>query len=109
MHVFFSVGEPSGDLHAAKLISELRQRAPAICCSGFGGPHMQDAGCDLLFRLTNLAVMGIVDVIPLLWRFVQLLRQAAQFLDRERPDLVLLVDFPGFNWWIARLAKQRGI
>ncbi|HTI51983.1 MAG TPA: lipid-A-disaccharide synthase [Planctomycetaceae bacterium] len=109
MHLFLSVGEPSGDLHASKLIEELRRRIPGLRCSGFGGPLMQAAGCEIHYRLTDLAVMGILAVIPLLWRFVSLLHSAGRFLDRERPDAVLLVDFPGFNWWIARLAKRRGI
>jgi lipid-A-disaccharide synthase len=109
MHIFLSVGDPSGDLHAAKLIEELKRRVPNLHCSGFGGPLMQAAGCQIRYRLTNLAVMGILDVLPLLWRFIALLRRAGRQLDRHRPDAVVLVDFPGFNWWIARLAKRRGI
>jgi lipid-A-disaccharide synthase len=109
MHLFLSVGEPSGDLHASKLIEELRRRVPGLRCSGFGGPLMQGAGCEIHYRLTDLAVMGILAVIPLLWRFISLVMYAGTLLDRERPDAVLLVDFPGFNWWIARLAKRRGI
>lgn len=109
MHIFLSVGDPSGDLHAAKLIEELKSRVPNLTCSGFGGPLMQAAGCRIRYRLTDLAVMGILDVLPLLWRFIALLRRAGRQLDRHRPDAVVLVDFPGFNWWIARLAKRRGI
>jgi lipid-A-disaccharide synthase len=109
MHIFFSVGEPSGDLHAAKLVAELKRRAPGIECSGFGGPLMEEAGCKILFRLTNLAVMGILPVIPLIFKFIGLARRAKKYLADERPDAVVLVDFPGFNWWIARAAKKLGI
>jgi lipid-A-disaccharide synthase len=109
MHIFFSVGEPSGDLHAAKLVSELQRRSPGIQCSGFGGPLMESAGCRLLFRLTDLAVMGILPVIPLIFKFIRLARQAQRYLAEHRPDAVVLVDFPGFNWWIARGAKKLGI
>jgi len=109
MHIFFSVGEPSGDLHAAKLIGELKSRVPELRCSAYGGVQMESAGCEIVYRLTNLAVMGIVDVVPLLWRFVRLLWQAKRWIDDQRPDAVVLVDFPGFNWWIARIAKRRGI
>lgn len=109
MHIFFSVGEPSGDLHAAKLVADLRRRVPDVRCTGFGGPQMEGAGCQLLHRLTDLAVMGILDVIPLLGRFAVLLWQARRWLSENRPDAVVLVDFPGFNWWVARLAKRRGI
>lgn len=109
MKIFFSVGEPSGDQHAAALIAELQQREPALIFEGFGGPAMRDRGCQLLFELTELAVMGFLRVVPLLARFRRLVQQAEQHFDVSRPDAVVLVDFPGFNWWIARAAKQRGI
>jgi len=109
MHIFFSVGEPSGDQHAAYLIEELRRRRPDLQCSGYGGPLMEQAGCRVLFRLTNLAVMGFLRVVPLLWQFYRLVRDANHFFQQQRPDAVVLVDFPGFNWWIARKAKAAGI
>jgi lipid-A-disaccharide synthase len=70
---------------------------------------MESAGCRILFRLTELAVMGLFDVIPLLWRFYRLVRAARRHLAENRPDAVVLVDYPGFNWWIARAAKKLGI
>lgn len=109
MHIFFSVGEPSGDQHAAHLIQDLRRRAPGVRVSGFGGPQMEAAGCSLLFPLTTLAVMGVFRVIPMIGKFYGLYRQAREYLQRHKPDLVVLVDFPGFNWWIASAAKQAGI
>ena len=68
MHIFFSVGEPSGDEHAAYLITGLRQRQAGLRVSGFGGPQMEAQGLESLYRLTDLAVMGIFRVIPLLGR-----------------------------------------
>jgi lipid-A-disaccharide synthase len=109
MRIFFSVGEPSGDQHAAHLIAELRRRRPDLRVFGYGGPLMEQSGCQLLFQLTNMAVMGVLPVLPLLWRFYQLVRRAGQVFRDERPDAVVLVDFPGFNWWIARKAKAAGI
>ena len=109
MRVFFSAGEPSGDQHGAHLIRELRRRYPDIECCGFGGPLMQQSGCRLLFRLTDLAVMGILRVVPLLARFRRLVKQAEQSFRESPPDAVVLIDFPGFNWWIARRAKAAGI
>jgi lipid-A-disaccharide synthase len=106
MHIFFSVGEPSGDLHASKLVEALRRRLGPVECSGFGGPLMEAAGVRVLYPLTNLALMGVLEVLPLLWRFLRLLRQAREFLEAHRPDAVVLVDYPGFNWWIARCAKR---
>jgi lipid-A-disaccharide synthase len=109
MHIFFSVGEPSGDQHAAHLIQALRRRRPDLELSGYGGPQMRQAGCRLDCELTNLAVMGIFQVLPLLWTFYKLVRQAGRLFRENRPDAVVLVDFPGFNWWIARKAKAAGI
>ena len=109
MRLFFSVGEPSGDQHAAHLIAELRRRVPNFEAVGFGGPLMEAAGCRLVYRMTDLAIMGILRVLPMLLTFWRLHRMAKASLDSERPDAVLLVDFPGFNWHIARAAKKRGI
>ena len=109
MHIFFSVGEPSGDQHAAHLIRELQSRNPNARCVGFGGPAMEAAGCKLHFRLTDLAVMGIFAVIPLLWKFFCVARQARQYFREHKPDAVVLIDFASFNWWIAKYAKREGI
>lgn len=109
MHLFFSVGEPSGDQHTAHLIEEIRKRNPNVTFSAFGGPEMQSAGCHIEVRLTDYAVMGIFNVLPLIFKFIQLIRQAGRYLETHRPDAVILVDFPGFNWWVARKAKALGI
>ncbi|MCP4785828.1 MAG: lipid-A-disaccharide synthase [Fuerstiella sp.] len=109
MRIFFSAGEPSGDQHAAHLIQELRTRNPKIQTEGFGGPEMQKQGCLLQFELTQLAVMGFLRVLPMLAKFRRLVIQAETFFDATPPDAVVLVDFPGFNWWIAKAARQRGI
>ena len=69
MKIFFSVGEPSGDLHGANLIRELRRRDPQVQCVGYGGPRMADAGCILLEDLTQLAVMWLLRVLLNLHHF----------------------------------------
>ena len=73
MRVFFSVGEPSGDEHAAALIGELRSRCPELVVSGFGGPKMrplmEESGGELVYPLTELAVMGFARVVPMLGSF----------------------------------------
>jgi lipid-A-disaccharide synthase len=109
MRIFFSVGEPSGDQHAARLIHALQRRQPDLEFSGYGGPKMAEAGCDINYELTNLAVVGIFRVIPLLWQFYSLVKRAERMFRESPPDAVVLVDFPGFNWWIARKAKAAGI
>jgi len=109
MRIFFSAGEPSGDQHAAHLIAALKDRHAEFRAEGFGGPAMQQEGCSLLFELTQLAVMGFLRVLPMLAKFRRLVIKAEQHFDQSPPDAVVLVDFPGFNWWIAKAAKKRGI
>ena len=109
MKIFFSVGEPSGDLHGANLIRSLRERNPDVRAMGYGGPRMAAAGCNLDADLTEHAVMGFSRVVRNLRTFRRLVLEAGESMRRERPDAVVLIDYPGFNWWIARQAKARGI
>jgi lipid-A-disaccharide synthase len=109
MQIFFSVGEPSGDLHGANLIRELKKSAPGVECVGFGGPKMQAAGAKLHADLTQFAVMFFVRVLLNLHRFWFLYRRAKRYFRDQRPDAVVLIDYPGFNWWIARAARRYGI
>jgi lipid-A-disaccharide synthase len=109
MRIFFSVGEPSGDLHGANLIRELRSRRPDCEFVGYGGPRMAAAGCELHEDLTKLAVMWLLHALLHIHKFWKLVGQADRYFDQHRPDAVVLIDYPGFNWWIARRAKARGI
>jgi len=109
MNVFFSVGEPSGDLHGANLIRALRSRHPEWNFTGYGGPKMAAAGCELHADLTQFAVMWVAQVFAHLRTFLRLLAQADKYFSEERPDVVVLIDYPGFNWWIARKAKKWNI
>ena len=107
--IFFSVGEPSGDVHGANLIRSLRSRSDRFKAVGYGGPEMQSAGCQLHTDLTALAVMGVLRVLLNLHKFWDLRRRADRYFRDERPAAVVLIDYPGFNWWIARAAKKHGI
>lgn len=109
MTIFFSVGEPSGDLHGANLIRALRKRRGDVQFVGYGGPRMAAAGCHLHADLTELAVMWIARVLANLHKFIGLLIAADRYFRDHPPDAVVLIDYPGFNWWIARRAKARGI
>jgi lipid-A-disaccharide synthase len=109
MNIFFSVGEPSGDIHGANLIRELRSRRVDCRFVGYGGPRMAAAGCKLHDDLTKLAVMWFARVLVNLHRFWNLVSQADRYFRHHRPDAVVLIDYPGFNWWIARRAKAHGI
>lgn len=109
LRIFFSAGEPSGDQHAASLIRALRAECPAVEAVGYGGPRMAQAGCQLHADLTQLAVMWFGRVLLNLQRFLELASRADRFFCHHRPDAAVLVDYPGFNWWIARRAKAHGI
>jgi lipid-A-disaccharide synthase len=104
MRIFFSVGEPSGDIHGANLIRALRELQPNLDAVGFGGDRMAQAGCQHLFPLCNYAVMGLSRVLASLPQFMSLLSQADRYFRHHRPDAVVMIDYPGFNWWIARRA-----
>ncbi len=109
MKIFFSVGEPSGDLHGANLVRSLHKQHPGVRCVGYGGPRMEAEGCELHEDLTRYALMGFLPVIGKLPMFYRLMKRAEKYFQDDPPDAVVLIDYPGFNWWIARKAKQRGI
>jgi lipid-A-disaccharide synthase len=109
MHVFISAGEPSGDLHGANLTRELNRLDPTIRVSGFGGDRMAAAGCELLYPLCKHSVMWFFHVIRQIFTFLRLLDDAEAFFRRERPDVVVLIDYPGFHWKLAQRAKKLGI
>jgi lipid-A-disaccharide synthase len=109
MHIFISAGEPSGDLHAGNLAAAIRKRNPAAKVVGFGGPKLAAAGATLLYPLTNLAVMWIGRALINLRTFFRVADQAEEYFRSERPDSVVLIDYPGFHWHIAKRAKAAGI
>jgi len=109
LRIFFSAGEPSGDVHGANLIRRLRERCAGIEAVGYGGPEMAAAGCRLHADLTALAVMWFARVLVNLHKFWDLASRADRYFRHHRPDAVVLVDYPGFNWWIARRAKAHRI
>ena len=109
MTIFFSVGEPSGDVHGANLIRELRARDPNFQAVGYGGPEMAAAGCALHEDLTKLAVMFFLRVILNIHKFLHLASRADRYFRHHKPDAVVMIDYPGFNWWIAKRAKAHKI
>ena len=106
---FVSAGEPSGDQHAAGLIRELKKRFPDAEFRGFGGPEMQKAGCRIEYDLTGLAVMWFLQAVMNIPLFARLLKKARETFRRDRPDILILVDYPGFNYRLAKDAKAEGI
>jgi lipid-A-disaccharide synthase len=96
-------------MHGARLARALRHRIPGVRLIGLGGPRMAAEGVELLADVDDLAVMGFVEVLGRLPFFVRLRRRVFEALARERVDLVVPVDYPGFNLRLARHARERGI
>jgi lipid-A-disaccharide synthase len=109
MRIFISAGEPSGDIHGANLARALQRARPGIECVGFGGAQMEAAGCGLLYPLCDLAVVGLWRVLTNLGKFHRLLDDATRYFREQRPDAVVLIDYPGFHWWLAKAARREAI
>lgn len=105
-HIVIVAGEESGDQHAAAFVRTLKQTSPELQFSGIGGHHMQDAGVELVSDLARYAVTGLTEI---LWH-AKILRQGyvkiCQHLQQTRPQLLVLVDYPGFNLRLAKYAKE---
>ncbi len=109
MRVFLSTGEPSGDLHAANLVHALRRRLPDAEFVGFGGPRLESTGTRLLYPLVELSVMWFLRVLLNIRVFLRLLREAEDYFREHKPDVVILIDYPGFHWLLAKRAKRQGV
>jgi lipid-A-disaccharide synthase len=104
-----SCGEPSGDLYAAELVRQLRAIAGQPHVVGLGGDQLEAEGAVLLAHVRDLAVVGLLEVVRHLRRLRSVFRAVLDEVDRERPDVAILVDYPDFNLRLARQLKSRGI
>lgn len=109
MRIFISAGEPSGDLHAANLARAILARDPDAEIVGFGGDHLKATGAKLIYPLTELAVMWFGRVLLKLPKFFKLADEADAYFRDHKPDAVVLIDYPGFHWALAKRAHARGI
>lgn len=107
--IFIVAGEASGDAHAARLVAAMKQHAPQLYIGGIGGDAMRAAGADIVQDFSNLAVMGLFEVLKSYSRIKAIFNQTVSRLKREQPDLLILVDYPGFNLKLAKQAKKLGI
>ena len=111
LKVFISAGETSGDLHAAAVIQALKARIhdADIEISGIAGAMMKAQGCNPVCDISELNVMGIGDVIKALPRIRRVGKRVVAWAEREKPDVAILVDFPGFNMRLGEKLKALGI
>ena len=105
--LMISAGEASGELYGAMLCREVKKIWPDIEISGIGGPRMKEEGVSLIAPISHL--MGIVEVVKHLGELIGTYNKAKSALISNRPDLLVLIDYPDFNIALAKKAKQAGI
>ncbi|MBQ9340348.1 MAG: lipid-A-disaccharide synthase [Paludibacteraceae bacterium] len=106
MNIFLISGEPSGDGHAARLVSALRKRVPDAHFAGLGGNEMKQAGVRIYRDYNEMAFMGIVAVLKNIRSVRENFRIAKDALLKENPDVLILVDYPSFNLRIAAFCRK---
>jgi lipid-A-disaccharide synthase len=107
--VLLVAGEVSGDLHGSCLVEAVHRMDPDIQFFGVGGEGLKRAGMKLLHHSQSLSVVGITEVFAKLGSIFKALRTLKKSLVREKPDLIILIDFPEFNLRLARIAHRKGI
>jgi len=108
-HIFLSCGEASGDRYGAALTAALRSLDPDIRVTALGGPGLVDSGCELVAESGEVSVMGFSEVVGALPAILRTQKRIWAHLAAEKPDLVVPVDFPGFNGKLAGRAHKLGI
>ncbi len=108
--VLIVAGESSGDLHGGNLIRAAHNLQLKVDFYGVGGKRMTDAGCQILFPAEDLAVMGLLEVVAHLPTIRNRFKRLEQQLQGgNKPDLLLLIDYPGFNLRLAKVARDQGV
>jgi lipid-A-disaccharide synthase len=109
-NIMIVAGEASGDLHGAYLMRAMKERQDVpLSFYGIGGDKMAKEGMQLMADAADMAVMGLTEVISRLWFIRKIMKRLKRSLENERPDLVILIDYPGFNLALAKEAQKKGI
>lgn len=109
MKIYLIAGERSGDLHGGNLIKALRNRNPEASFRGFGGEYMQAAGMEVVVHYRELAFMGFAEVLANLHTISKKLSQCQEDILKYKPDVIVLIDYAGFNMRIAKFAKKNRV
>lgn len=109
MKIMFSAGEASGDTHGASVAKALREIYPSVEMFGMGGNLMDEAGVRIVYDIKNLGVIGLVEIVKSLPKFFKLRTYLKRIMMKERPDVLVCIDYPGFNMKLAEVAHQLGI
>lgn len=107
--ILLVAGEVSGDLHGAHLVEAIHRIDPEVQFFGVGEEGLERMGMKLLYRCQSLSVVGITEVLFKLRPILTALRGLKESMDQERPNLIILIDFPDFNLRLAKIAHRKGI
>jgi lipid-A-disaccharide synthase len=107
--ILMVTGETSGDLHGAHLVEAIHQIDPEVQFFGVGGENLERKGMKLLYHSQSLSVVGITEALSKLRTILKALKALKESLDREQPNLIILIDFPDFNLRLAKIARRKGI
>ncbi len=107
--IFISAGEASGETYGAQLITAARAVAPDTCFFGLGGAQMRAAGCEVVVDSHEVAVVGLAEVVRHLPSIYARYRKLLREIDRRKPAAAVLIDFPDFNFRLAKQLHKRGI
>ena len=107
--ILISAGEASGDLYAGAVTRGIKQLNPEAEVFGMGGDCLREAGGEVLFYIKDHSLMGFVEVLKKLPDVWKLRNAFIDLMEKRKPDVLLTIDYPGFNMRLAKLAKERGI
>jgi lipid-A-disaccharide synthase len=107
--VLLVAGEASGDLHGGALVQALRRELADVTVVGVGGDHLRSSGMEVLADVRTLSAAGLVEIVGSIPRHHRVMEMLKAQMDQHRPDVVALVDYPGFNMFVAKEAHKRGI
>lgn len=109
MKIMFSAGEASGDMHGANLAAALKALDPQIELIGMGGARMKDEGVRIVYDIENLGFIGVGEILRKIPFFFRLRDFLVRTMTEEKPDLLVCIDYPGFNMQLIKKAKAAGI
>ncbi len=107
--VMISAGEASGDMQGANIARALTQVQPDVRIFGMGGEAMRAVGVEIVYDIAELGVFGLVEVLKKLPKQIRLRRQLADLMEKEQPDVLVVIDYGGFNIPLAKVAKGKGL
>jgi lipid-A-disaccharide synthase len=107
--ILIIAGETSGDIHGAGLVREINKRQPGLNFFGIGGDNMIKAGVEPIYHIKNMSFLGFFEVLKHLPFVFKVFNKMVDLLEKRKPSLVILIDYPGFNLRFAKKVKKKGI